>query len=168
MEQNCINKRSGRKCQDFEKAEKDFQRAQVAWKANQNDKKAWDKMFLLIQTAVFNYMNKDLEFKLDKETIEERSLDITCNIMQSLINKRNKGLDWEIKKVSSFVGLPCMARFKESYKNWDKTLGEDSFITLNEDGKEVMMEYEDSVMKNGIYYLHEGSNIYTYGDENNE
>lgn len=160
MEQNCINKRSGRKCQDFEKAEKDFQMAQVAWKANQSDKKAWDKMFLLIQTAVFNYMNKDLEFKLDRETIEERSLDITCNIMQSLINKRNKGLDWEIKKVSSFVGLPCMARFKESYKNWDKTLGEDSFITLNEDGKEVMMEYEDSVMKNGIYYLHEGSNIY--------
>ena len=168
MEQNKINKRSGRKCQDFEKAEKDFQLAQVAWKANQNDKKAWDKMFLLIQTAVFNYMNKDLEFKLDRETIEERSLDITCNIMQSLINKRNKGLDWEIKKVSSFVGLPCMARFKESYKNWDKTLGEDSFITLNEDGKEVMMEYEDSVMKNGIYYLHEGDNIYIYGDENNE
>ena len=168
MEQNCINKRSGRKCQDFEKAEKDFQMAQVAWKANQNDKKAWNKMWLLMQTAVFNYMNKDLEFKLDRETIEERSLDITCNIMQSLINKRNKGLDWEIKKVSSFVGLPCMARFKESYKNWDKTLGEDSFITLNKDGKEVMMEYEDSVMKNGIYYLHEGGNIYIYGDENNE
>lgn len=156
MEQNNINKRSGRKCADYTKLEQEYQEAQRQWDENQ-DKNSWDKMWLLIQLAVFNCINKKLEHILPKEDIEERSLDVTCNIMRSLINKRNKGKKWKIEKVSSFVHLPCKYIYNEKWKFEDQILGEEAFTSLNEDGEITMMEFEDSyVDENGFYHLHGG------------
>lgn len=96
MEQNNINKRSGRKCQDFELAEKEFQKAQKDWKENKDNLEAWQKMFTLMNTAVFNICNKKLEGKLDKEEIEGRALDITCVIMYGIKKKRSGQEKWDI------------------------------------------------------------------------
>lgn len=126
--QDCINKRTGRKCRNFEEAEKEYQIAQEAWDKNQNDKSAWDSMFLLINAAVFNSLNKDLEHKLEREEIEGRSLDITMNIMRAILNKRRKGLQWKIGKVSSAVHLPCMAKYDMKLQFADTCLPESAFI----------------------------------------
>lgn len=46
MEQNNINKRSGRKCQDFDEAEKAYQEAQKEWKENlmRNHTEWWERI----------------------------------------------------------------------------------------------------------------------------
>ena len=119
MTQNNINKRSGRKCQDFDEAEKEYQTAQKEWKENENNLEAWQKMFSLMNTAVFNICNKKLEGVLDKEEIEGRALDITCVIMAGIKKKRAKQEDWdeefpkivnEVKTLSFFSGLNCKAK----------------------------------------------------------
>ena len=119
MIQNKINKRSGRKCQDFDEAEKEYQTAQKEWKENENNLEAWQTMFSLMNTAVFNICNKKLEGVLDKEEIEGRALDITCVIMAGIKKKRAKQEYWdeefpkivnEVKSLSFFSGLNCKAK----------------------------------------------------------
>lgn len=119
MIQNKINKRSGRKCQDFDEAEKEYQTAQEEWKENENNLEAWQTMFSLMNTAVFNICNKKLEGVLDKEEIEGRALDITCVIMAGIKKKRAKQEYWdeefpkivnEVKSLSFFSGLNCKAK----------------------------------------------------------
>ena len=119
MIQNKINKRSGRKCQDFDEAEKEYQTAQEEWKNNENNLEAWQTMFSLMNTAVFNICNKKLEGVLDKEEIEGRALDITCVIMAGIKKKRAKQEYWdeefpkivnEVKSLSFFSGLNCKAK----------------------------------------------------------
>jgi hypothetical protein len=119
MIQNKINKRSGRKCQDFDEAEKEYQTAQEEWKDNENNLEAWQTMFSLMNTAVFNMCNKKLEGVLDKEDIEGRALDITCVIMAGIKKKRAKQEYWdeefpkivnEVKSLSFFSGLNCKAK----------------------------------------------------------
>lgn len=119
MIQNKINKRSGRKCQDFDEAEKEYQTAQEEWKNNENNLEAWQTMFSLMSTAVFNICNKKLEGVLDKEEIEGRALDITCVIMAGIKKKRAKQEYWdkefpkivnEVKSLSFFSGLNCKAK----------------------------------------------------------
>lgn len=119
MTQNKINKRSGRKCQDFDEAEKEYQTAQEEWKNNENNLEAWQTMFSLMNTAVFNICNKKLEGVLDKEEIEGRALDITCVIMAGIKKKRAKQEYWdeefpkivnEVKSLSFFSGLNCKAK----------------------------------------------------------
>ena len=119
MIQNKINKRSGRKCQDFDEAEKEYQTAQKEWKDNENNLEAWQTMFSLMNTAVFNICNKKLEGVLDKEEIEGRALDITCVIMAGIKKKRAKQEYWdeefpkivnEVKSLSFFSGLNCKAK----------------------------------------------------------
>lgn len=119
MIQNKINKRSGRKCQDFDEAEKEYQTAQEEWKDNENNLEAWQTMFSLMNTAVFNICNKKLEGVLDKEEIEGRALDITCVIMAGIKKKRAKQEYWdeefpkivnEVKSLSFFSGLNCKAK----------------------------------------------------------
>ena len=141
--QTCINKRTGRKCRNFDEAEREYQEAQSAWELNQNDKKAWDTMFLLINAAVFNSLNKDLEFKLPKDEIEGRSLDITMNIMRALLNKRKKGLPWKIGKVSSAIHLPCMAKYDMKLQFADKCLSESSFIQSDITAEETVYIFDD-------------------------
>lgn len=96
MTQNNINKRSGRKCQDFAEAEKEYQIAQKEWKDDENNLEAWQKMFTLMNTVVFNICNKKLEFILEKEEIEGRALDITCVIMAGIKKKRKGQEKWDI------------------------------------------------------------------------
>jgi hypothetical protein len=119
MIQNKINKRSGRKCQDFDEAEKEYQTAQEEWKEDENNLEAWQTMFSLMNTAVFNICNKKLEGVLDKEEIEGRALDITCVIMAGIKKKRAKQEYWdeefpkivnEVKSLSFFSGLNCKAK----------------------------------------------------------
>lgn len=157
MEQNCKNKRSGRKCADYNKIEEQFQEDQKHWEEFK-DKESWDKMFLAVQLAVFNCINKRLEKLLPRDEIEGRALDITCTIMQGILNKIEKGKDWKIEKLSSHVYKPCLAIYSESLKFYDQTLGEDAFMITNEDGDYTMMEYEDSFVEKGtgIYHLRGG------------
>lgn len=96
LNQEKINKRSGRKCQDFEVAEREYQIAQKEWKENKNNLKSWQKMFTLISTAVFNTCNRKLEHILDKEEIEQRAMDITCGIMAGIKKKRAEQEKWDI------------------------------------------------------------------------
>lgn len=143
VSQNCINKRSGRKCRNFDEAEREYQEAQSAWELDQNNKKAWDTMFLLINAAVFNSLNKDLEFKLPKDEIEGRSLDITMNIMRALLNKRRKGQPWKIEKVSSAVHLPCMAKYDMRLQFADNCLSESWFIQDDITTEETAYIFDD-------------------------
>lgn len=156
LEQNDKHKISGRKRSNYEKLEKEYQEAQSHWEIYQ-DKPSWDKMFNLINLAVFNCVNKKLEHILDREEIEGRSLDITVTIMNSLLQKKSKGKYWKISKVSSFVHYPCFAIYSEKLKFQDKVLGEDAYTVTDNEGNSTIMEYEDSYMKNGIYYLHRGN-----------
>lgn len=156
LEQNDKHKISGRKRSNYEKLEKEYQEAQSHWEIYQ-DKPSWDKMFNLINLAVFNCVNKKLEHILDREEVEGRSLDITITIMNSLLRKKSKGKDWKISKVSSFVHYPCFAIYGEKLKFQDKVLGEDAYTVTDNEGNTTIMEYEDSYMKDGIYYLHGGN-----------
>lgn len=156
LEQNDKHKISGRKRSNYEKLEKEYQEAQSHWDIYE-DKPSWDKMFNLINLAVFNCVNKKLEHILDREEVEGRSLDITITIMNSLLQKKSKGKDWKISKVSSFVHYPCFAIYSEKLKFQDKVLGEDAYTVTDDEGNSTIMEYEDSYMKNGIYYLHRGN-----------
>lgn len=98
MEQNNINKRSGRKCQDFDEAEKAYQEAQKEWEEDENNVKAWQSMFTLMNTAIFNICNKKLELILEKEEIEGRALDITCVVMNGIKKKRKDQPKWDEDK----------------------------------------------------------------------
>ena len=87
LEQNSVNKRSQRKCADYERLEAEYQEAQEHWELYQ-DRESWNRMWLGIQLAVFNVANKKLEGLLPQEEITERSTDITCNIIRSLLKKK--------------------------------------------------------------------------------
>lgn len=97
MIQNKTHRISGRKCQDFEVAEKEYQTAQKEWKEDESNLEAWKKMFSLMNTAVFNVCNKKLEGVIDKEEIEERALDITCVVMDGIKKKRDKQKHWDLQ-----------------------------------------------------------------------
>lgn len=153
LEQNQKHKISGRKKSNYEKLEREYQEAQSHWDIYE-DKPSWDKMFTLINLAVFNCINKKLERILEREEIEGRALDITITIMNSILQKRNKGKVWKISKVSSFVHYPCFAIYNEKLKFEDKVLGEDSYTVTDDEGNTSIMEFEDSYMENGIYHLH--------------
>lgn len=151
--QNCINKRSGRKCRNFEEAEQEYQIAQAAWELDQNNKKAWDSMFILVNNAVFNSLNKDLEHKLAKEEIEGRSLDITMNIMRAILNKRKKGTPWKLGKLSSAVYLPCMAKYDKKWQFVDTCLLESTYIPeeVETPGIESILESAEYARGYGFY-----------------
>lgn len=153
LEQNQKHKISGRKKSNYEKLEREYQEAQSHWDIYE-DKPSWDKMFTLINLAVFNCINKKLERILEREEIEGRALDITITIMNSILQKRSKGKVWKISKVSSFVHYPCFAIYNEKLQFEDKVLGEDSYTVTDEEGNTSIMEFEDSYMENGIYHLH--------------
>lgn len=143
LNQNKKNKNSGKKCSDYSQLEKDFQEAQDNWEKNK-DKSSWDKMFFFINLAVFNNINKKLNNILSKEVIEERALDITITIMTSIVKKRENNINWKIKKLSSFVYLPCLAIYSEKLQFEDKILDE-KFLGNSD------IDY--GIYKNGVYYL---------------
>jgi hypothetical protein len=157
-EQTSVNKRSGRKCSNYEKLEKEYQEVQEHWE-EYGDKPSWDRMFILINLAVFNAVNKKLEHLLEKEEIEGRALDITMNILRALLNKKERGEEWKLGKLSSAVHLPCKALYKKELQFNDKLLGEDAFTGEDsETGVQTIMEFADSYLEQGtgIYHLHGG------------
>lgn len=153
LEQNQKHKISGRKKSNYEKLEKEYQEAQSHWEIYE-DKPSWDKMFMLINLAVFNCINKKLEFVLDREEIEGRALDVTMDILSSLLNKKKKGEEWKINKVSSFVYYPCLAIYNKQLQFEDKVLGEEYYTRTDDEGNTYIKEFKDSKMENGIFHLH--------------
>ena len=153
LEQNQKHKVSGRKKSNYEKLEKEYQEAQSHWELYE-DKPSWDKMFMLINLAVFNCINKKLEHILDREEIEGRTLDVTMDILSSLLNKKKKGKEWKINKVSSFVYYHCLAIYNKQLQFEDKVLGEEYYTTTDDEGNTSIKEFKDSKMENGIFQLH--------------
>lgn len=153
LEQNQKHKVSGRKKSNYEKLEKEYQETQSHWEIHE-DKPSWDKMFMLINLAVFNCINKKLEHILDREEIEGRALDVTMDILSSLLNKKKKGEEWKINKVSSFVYYPCLAIYNKQLQFEDKVLGEEYYTTTDDEGNTSIKEFKDSKMENGIFQLH--------------
>lgn len=154
MSDELINQRSGRKrVHKYTELEQKYQQAQSAWDKNENDVKAWQTMFALIQLAVFNSVNKKLEYHLDREEIEQRSLDITADIMTLIRKKRRKGVSWKIDKVSSFVHLPCMNLYKPSIQFEDKVLSEDEYLVTDDTGRTSIREHSTTCLDNGILKL---------------
>lgn len=153
LEQNQKHKISGRKKSNYEKLEKEYQEAQSHWEIYE-DKPSWDKMFMLINLATFNCINKKLEFVLDREEIEGRALDVTMDILSSLLNKKKKGEEWKINKVSSFVYYPCLAIYNKQLQFEDKVLGEEYYTKTDDEGNTYIKEFKDSKMENGIFHLH--------------
>lgn len=152
LEQNQKHKISGRKKSNYEKLEKEYQEAQSHWEIYE-DKPSWDKMFMLINLATFNCINKKLEFILDREEIEGRALDVTMDILSSLLNKKKKGEEWKINKVSSFVYYPCLAIYNKQLQFEDKVLGEGSYTYINEDEISTMAETQESQLIDGVLCL---------------
>lgn len=147
------SKKTQKRKKDYSKEEQDFQVAQTEWEKDKNNKVAWMKMFKLVNLAVFNNVNKKLEKVLSHDEIEQRSLDVTMNIMTGIIKKRDKNENWKIKKLSSFVHLPCLAIYSEKLKFDDKIKGEDCFITKDEKGNETIKESLGAYRQNGITFL---------------
>ena len=166
LEQNSVNKRSQRKCADYERLEAEYQEAQEHWELYQ-DQESWNRMWLGIQLAVFNAANKKLEGLLPQEEITERSTDITCNIIRSLLKKKKNGKKWKIDKLSSFAYLPCLALYSPALKHYDKLLTEDKYTKTDSTGRTAVLEYSDSYIEDGIYHIHRsGENITPEKDEN--
>lgn len=155
LEQTETNKRSGRKRANYEKLEQEYQDVQKHWEEH-NDKKSWDRMVILINLAVFNNINKKLEYILPREEIEERALEVTMKILQALLNKKKEGKEWKINKVSSAVFLPCLYIYNEKLQFEDRILGEDHFTFYDELGNPIQAEYIDSYMdrETATYHLH--------------
>lgn len=167
-EQKCINRRSRRKCANYEQLEAEYQQNQEHWDKYQ-DKESWNKMWTAIQLAVFNAVNKRLEHILPKEEIEERATDITCNIIRSLLKKKKNGKPWKIGKLSSAVYLPCLALYAPDLKNYDELLDESYYTHQTNQKTNSIREYDDTYIENGIYHLHReyGTDTSPEKDKNN-
>lgn len=152
LEQNQKHKISGRKKSNYEKLEREYQEAQSHWDTYE-DKPSWDKMFTLINLATFNWINKKLEFVLDREQIESRALDTAIIIMNSILQKRNKGKDWKLGKVSSYVHYACFSIYSEKLQFEDKVLGEESYTYISEDEISTMAETQESQVIDGVLCL---------------
>ena len=131
----CINKVSGRHCANYEEEEKKYQKAQSDWANDPTNKTAWDTMFILINNAVFNTLNKKLNKCLDKEELEGRALDITMDIMRAIKNKRNQGKEWKVAKVSSITHLFSLSAQKPHLVFTDRCICQSDLIrdTSDED-----------------------------------
>lgn len=149
-----VNKRTGKKQNyDYTQKELEFQNAQSEWEKDIHNVKAWQTMFNLIQLACFNNINKKLEKVIPKPEIESKSIDITLNIMELILKKRKNNQDWKIKKVSSYVYLPCLAIYKKQTQFEDNLLlGENYFI--NKDTDEEFTQNQ-TYIQGGEYYGYE-------------
>lgn len=140
------------KSRKYQKDEDEFQEAQAHFERYQ-DLKSWGVMYIKIQKACFNRLNKKLVGKAPNETIEAYSHDITINIMNCLKRKIATGQFWKIGKLSAFVYLPCLAIYDKQTQFEDKILMSDAYTLTDTDGREASRETEESYFCNGILYL---------------
>lgn len=136
----------------YNEDERAFQKAQDSWERN-GDLKSWNVMYIKIQKACFNCINKKLVGKVPNTTVEDYSHDITLNILNQIAKKRARHEFWKIAKLSAFVHLPCMSIYQKQKEFEDKILDESAY-TLFSDGSEKIRESEDSFIDdNGIYHI---------------
>lgn len=135
----------------YRQDEDEFQTAQEHFEKF-GDLKSWNVMYIKIQKACFNTINKKLCHKIPHEVIEAYSHDITINIMNGLKRKIADKHFWKIGRLSAFVHFPCMAIYDKQLQFEDKVLDESAF-TIYRDGKETIRENEESYFKDGILHL---------------
>ena len=140
------------KSRKYQKDEDEFQEAQAHFEKYQ-DLKSWGVMYIKIQKACFNRLNKKLVGKAPNETIEAYSHDITINIMNCLKRKIATGRFWKIGKLSAYVYLPCLAIYDKQTQFEDKILDSNAYTLTDTDGREASRETEESYFCNGILYL---------------
>lgn len=137
---------------DYSEEEASFQKAQDSWEKNR-DKNSWEMMFSLVLLAVFNCVNKKLEGKLEKEEIEQRSLDVAMNIMEGIRKKAAAGEAWKIQKLSSFVYLPCLSVYSKKQEFEDKILPSEKYMRADSSGVESVRETANTESVDGIIRL---------------
>ena len=132
--------------------EKEFQKAQEHWE-KYGDVKSWNVMYIKIQKACFNCINKKLVGKVPNSIIEDYSHDVTLNILSNISKKRQQGKFWKIAKLSAFVHMPCMSIYQKQKEFEDKILDESAY-TLFDGSSEKIRETESSYIDdNGIYHI---------------
>ena len=136
----------------YNEDEEAFQAAQESWEKN-GDLKSWNVMYIKIQKACFNCINKKLVGKVPNLTIEDYSHDVTLNILNQISKKRTRHEFWKIAKLSAFVHLPCMSIYQKQKEFEDRILDESAY-TLFSDDREKIKETESSYIDdNGIYHI---------------
>lgn len=140
------------KSRKYQKDEEEYQNAQDHFEKYQ-DRKSWGIMYIKIQKACFNRLNKKLIGNCPHDVIEDYSHDITLNIMNGLKTKMKNNQFWKIGKLSAFVYLPCLAIYDKQRQFEDKILTSFAYTTTDESGDERIKETENSYFKDGILHL---------------
>lgn len=136
----------------YNEDEKTFQAAQDSWEKN-GDLKSWNVMYIKIQKACFNCINKKLVGKVPNLTIEDYSHDVTLNILNQINRKRVRHEFWKIAKLSAFVHLPCMSIYQKQKEFEDKVLDESAYTLFGEDGEKIKEPESSYIDENGIYHI---------------
>ena len=136
----------------YNEDEKAFQKAQDSWEKN-GDLKSWNIMYIKIQKACFNCINKKLVGKVPNTTVEDYSHDITLNILNQIAKKRARHEFWKIAKLSAFVHLPCMSIYQKQKEFEDKILDESAYTLFGEDGEKIKETESSYIDENGIYHI---------------
>lgn len=136
----------------YNEDEEAFQKAQESWEKN-GDLKSWNVMYLKIQKACFNCINKKLVGKVPNLTIEDYSHDVTLNILNQISKKRTRHEFWKIAKLSAFVHLPCMSIYQKQKEFEDRILDESAYTLFEEDGEKIKETESSYIDDNGIYHI---------------
>ena len=136
----------------YNEDEKAFQEAQESWERN-GDLKSWNVMYIKIQKACFNCINKKLVGKVPNLTIEDYSHDVTLNILNQISKKRAQHEFWKIAKLSAFVHLPCMSIYQKQKEFEDKILDESAYTLFGDDGEKIKETESSYIDDNGIYHI---------------
>lgn len=136
----------------YNEDERAFQKAQDSWEKN-GDLKSWNVMYIKIQKACFNCINKKLVGKVPNTTVEDYSHDITLNILNQIAKKRARHEFWKIAKLSAFVHLPCMSIYQKQKEFEDKILDESAYTLFGDDGEKIKETESSYIDENGIYHI---------------
>lgn len=136
----------------YNEDEQVFQEAQDSWEKN-GDLKSWNVMYIKIQKACFNCINKKLVGKVPNTTVEDYSHDVTLNILNQIAKKRARHEFWKIAKLSAFVHLPCMSIYQKQKEFEDRILDESAYTLFGEDGEKIKETESSYIDDNGIYHI---------------
>ena len=136
----------------YNEDEKTFQKAQESWEKN-GDLKSWNVMYIKIQKACFNCINKKLVGKVPNLMIEDYSHDVTLNILNQISKKRARHEFWKIAKLSAFVHLPCMSIYQKQKEFEDRILDESAYTLFSDDGEKIKETESSYIDDNGIYHI---------------
>lgn len=111
--------------EDFNEIEKEFQQCwELFWHQETErvgQKKAWDKMFLLVQNAC-NACCKTKAYGIRIQDLEGKALDACLKIMEDIGNGRRP------RKLSSYVYLYCIGQlWNKRHIEWERSEDLSSF-----------------------------------------